>query len=192
MNRDAHHPTSQVSSTRVEFLQYAHQDLQAMIRLLDAKAGVFVTLLVFLIAGVLPLVKDVSARLVWTGPTKFISWAYAISFLTMILVFVATVIAVHYVIRPRSSDRPGIMRGVMFYADVLGHSGPEHYDHIAKEVSDEALLKDLTTGIFNLSRIVERKTRALHIAKWPTLATFVVWAVNTSIAVTVLTKNPGK
>jgi hypothetical protein len=162
-----------------------------MIRLLDTKAGVFVTLLVFLITGGLPLVKDVCTRLVWTGPPKFISWMYAISFLAMILAFITTVFAVHHVIRPRSSDHKGIMRGVMFYADVLGHSGPEHYNEIAKEVSEEALLKNLTTGIFNLSKIVERKNLALRIAKWPTFATFVLWAVNTSIAVTVLTKNQG-
>jgi hypothetical protein len=74
---------------------------------------------------------------------------------------------------------------------VLGHAGPEHYHDAAKDVSDEALLKNLTTGIFNLSKIVERKSRALRIAKWPTLATFALWAINTSIAVTVLTRNQG-
>jgi hypothetical protein len=188
MSHDVHHPTIRIESTRLEFLQYTHQDQQATIRLLDAKAGVFVTLLVFLITGGLPLVKDVCSHLVWVGPAKVLSVAYALSAGLTIFSFILTTFAVHHVIRPRGSEHRGVMHGVMFFDDILKHRGPEHFHATAKDASDEALVKNLTTGIFNLSRIVQRKTVALDLAKWPTLATFVLWSINTSITVTVLAR----
>ncbi len=186
MSHNLHPSELRADSTRLEFLQYTHQDQQATIRLLDAKAGVFVSLLVLLIAGGLPLVKDVCAHLVWTGPARALGVAYVLSGGLTILSFIVTVFAVHHVIRPRQSEHAGIMHGVMFYGDILKHTDPEQFHDSANELSDHTLVKNFTTGIFNLSRIIQRKTVALDLAKWPTLATFVLWATNCAIAVTIL------
>jgi hypothetical protein len=172
---------------QLEFARYNHDNQQAIIRQLDTKAAVFITLLVFLATGTLPLAKDVCAKLHWSGQGAVSSWTYFISALTLVSGFVATVLTVQRVIRPRGSEHRSIVHGLMFAGDVLSHNAPDSYHEATKQMTEEVLLKNLTTQVFQLSRIVQRKTDALQLARWPTMISFFAWAVNSAVSIYILT-----
>ncbi|HEY6350045.1 MAG TPA: Pycsar system effector family protein [Candidatus Angelobacter sp.] len=171
---------------QIKFARYNHENQQGIIRQLDAKAAVFVTLLVFLVTAAVPLAKDVCVKLQWSGKGSISSWAYLLSSLVLISGFVATVVGVQRVIRPRGSEHPSIVQGLMFADDILGHEHPDAYHEANQRMTDEVLLKNLTTQVYQLSRIVQRKTIALQRAALPTMISFFAWALNSAFSIYIL------
>lgn len=172
---------------QIEVAHFSHDNMQAIVRQLDTKAGVFITLLVFLATGILPLAKDVCAKLHWSGPGAVSSWAYFISALVLVGGLVATAVAVQGVIRPRGSERKGVIHGISFSRDILDHRAPEFYHEVTAQMTEDVLLHTLNTQNVQLSRIVQRKTDALQIARWPTMISFVAWALNCAVSFYILT-----
>jgi len=172
---------------QIEVAHFSHDNLQGIIRQLDTKAGVFITLLVFLATGILPLAKDVCSKLHWSGPGSASSWTYFLSALILIFGLVATAVTVQGVIRPRGSERKVVVHGVPISRDVLDHSAPEFYHEVTAQMTENALLHTLNTQNVQLSRIVQRKTDALQVARWPTMISFVAWALNCGISLYILT-----
>ena len=78
---------------QIEFARHNYDNQQALIRQLDVKAGVFITLLVFLATGVLPGARDVSAKLHWSGKGALTSWIYVATGLVLVVGFLATVLS---------------------------------------------------------------------------------------------------
>src|SRR5438552_3816088 len=48
---------------QIEFARHSYDNQQGIIRQMDVKAGVFITLMVFLVTEAIPLAKDVSGKL---------------------------------------------------------------------------------------------------------------------------------
>jgi hypothetical protein len=172
---------------QIEFAQHVYDNQQAIIRQLDVKAGVFVSLLVFLAIGALPIARDVSTKLHWTGRGALTSWSYAGSGLILVVGFLATAVCVQRVIRPRASEHTSLSTGLIFAPDILSHGDPEKYHDATEHATEQTLLKNLTVQIFQLSAIVQRKTDALRLARWPTMISFLAWAVNTATGAYILT-----
>jgi hypothetical protein len=182
--------TSEVTGTlqsQLAFTRHNFDDQQGIIRQLDSKAGVFITLLVFLANGALIMARDASPRLRWSGTGALASWLYLGSFVLFLLGFLVTAWCVQKVIRPRALT--SLASGLVFARDVLGHGSPVNYHKAMESSTEEALLKDLTIQVFNLCVIVQRKTNALHLAWWPTMVCFVAWAINAILAVCVLSQH---
>ncbi len=172
---------------QIEFARHNYDNQQALIRQLDVKAGVFITLLVFLATGVLPGARDVSAKLHWSGKGALTSWIYVAAGLVLVVGFLATAVCVQRVIRPRGSEHRGLSSGLMFASDILSHGDPERYHAETENMSEQALLKNLTAEIFQLSAIVKHKTDALRLARWPTMISFIAWAINCVVGAYILT-----
>jgi hypothetical protein len=172
---------------QIDFARHSYDNQQAIIRQLDAKAGVFITLLVFLATGTLSVAKDVSTKLHWSGSGAVTSWIYIGTGVLLVLAFLITAWSVQRVIRPRGSEHKSLSRGLMFAADILKHGDPERFHSEMEDVSEPALLKSLTGEIFQLSAIVQQKTAALRFARWPTMTCFAAWALNSIAAIYILT-----
>ena len=163
---------------QINFAQHNYDNQQGIIRQLDVKAGVFVTLLVFLAAGALAIAKDVSVKLHWHGRGAASSWIYAVSGFTLVFGFLATSVCVQRVIRLRGSEHKSLSTGLMFAPDILSHGDPEAYYAATESATEHTLLKNLAVQVFQLSAIVKRKTDALRVARWPTMISFLAWAIN--------------
>ena len=160
---------------------------QDIIRHLDTKAGVFIVLIVFLLTGLLPIVKDVAIHLVWHGKGAHTSWLYLLSGGGAVAAFLVTVWCVHNVIRPRGSSYRGLSCKYSFAEGPLDDEVDDNLDPNDLAPHDNALLRDLIVQIQQLRSILKEKTDALEIAKWPIFACFGCWAINIIVSVYILT-----
>src|SRR4051812_35121946 len=107
-------PAPKSLRAQIEFAQHNYENQQALIRQLDVKAGVFVTLLVFLATSALPGAKDIILKLHWSGRGVFTSVVYVATGVILIFGFLATAVCVQRVIRPRASEHRSVSSGLMF------------------------------------------------------------------------------
>ena len=124
MTQPVDSPATKNLGPQIEFARHVYDNQQAIIRQLDVKAGVFVTLLVFLASGALPLARDIGLKLVWTGKGAITSWIYVSSGVILAIGFVGTALCVQRVIRPRGSEFGPLSAGLMFAPEILCHKGP--------------------------------------------------------------------
>lgn len=103
--------------SQLEYARHTFDNQQSTIRHLDSKAGVFITLLVFMATGTLAIARDACTRLHWTGKGSLPSWIYLVSSLLFVLGFLATGWSVQRVIRPRALPVQGSEKG--FYLPVM-------------------------------------------------------------------------
>lgn len=174
-------------NSRREFARYGYENLQAIIRQLDIKAGAFITLLIILTTGALPWLKEVSAKLQWDGRGAITSWIYAVSLASVVLGLLATAACLHRVIRPRGSIHKTVTKGLMFAEDIIQHETPDKYYEAIRTCSEETFCHTLSSEMFQLSAIIIAKKEALGVALWPTTFSFIAWAVNTLAAAYILT-----
>lgn len=172
---------------QLKFARHHYENLQAIIRQIDTKAGVFITLLVFLATSTFPFVKDLSEKLHWAGKGAVTSWALVATCIVQVVGLLATAVFVHHVVRPRGSERASLSAGLMFWQDILSHSDTERYHAVVEAATQNVLLKSMTSEMFQLSLIIKRKTDALNIARIPTFISFAGWGVCTLLSVYIST-----
>ena len=101
MNKDE----SKIVDQQVVFARHDFDNLQALIRASDAKAAVFVMLMIFLAASFLQVAKDAVTKLHWQP-----CWLalFAMIFLcassTLLVTILYSFVAVHRVIKPRGAQ----------------------------------------------------------------------------------------
>ena len=169
------------------FARHNYDNQQALIRMLDTKAGVMITLLVFLIAATLTMSTGVGRKLHFIGQGAVTSWAYVIAAGILVGSFLISVLCVERVIIPRSSAQPTISSGLMFAEDILKHSTPDIYHRAVVEADDALLFHNITIEIYQLATIVVKKMQFLRRLKWPIIVSFVAWAATTVLSVYILT-----
>jgi hypothetical protein len=184
-----HHAASMPMPVRqqIEFARHNYDNQQAIIRQLDTKAGVFITILVVLLSAATPSIRDVAAKVVWHGRGAISSWLFAGSGIILVSGLLMTAICVQRVIRPRASEYQSLSSGLMFGEDVLAHADPERYHEATRMADEGTLLQNLTMQIFQLSAIARRKRDALNVALWPTVLSFLAWAVHALFGAYILT-----
>jgi Family of unknown function (DUF5706) len=169
-------------SSQIEFAKHNYEDHQNIIRHLDVKAGVFVTALAFFLMNAPLAARDIVGKLRWSGPGSFWSAVYLISGLALVSSFLATAACVQRVIRVRGFKPLGKTQGLLFANDILQFENPEQYFAATEDADEQTLLRNYTTQVFLLSRIVRQKAEALRFAGWPTAVCFTAWVVNVSTA----------
>jgi hypothetical protein len=166
-------------SAQIEFAKHNYENQQNIIRHLDVKAGVFVTALAFFLMNAPLAARDVVAKLRWSGPGSFSSAVYLISALALVASFLATAACVQRVVRVRGFKGTGSQSpGLLFANDILRFESAEQYHAATEEADQETLLRNYTTQVYLLSKIVQQKAEALGVAGWPTAICFLAWVVN--------------
>jgi hypothetical protein len=178
-------PVADAIREQIEFARHVYDTQQALIRQLDTKAGVFITLLVFLATTMILVAKDVCARIQWSGRGAISSWLYIASAVIVVLAFVGTAIGVGKVIRARGLKEAKV--GLMFAHDILKHGGHQQYTAALVATTDRNLLETLAQQVFELSSIFQKKSDAFRSAQARALAAFIAWGVNSLVSVYMLT-----
>jgi hypothetical protein len=182
-------PVTSSLQSQLEFARHSFDSQQRAIRLLDSKAGIFISLLVFLANGMAYTMRDASTKLHWTGRGAVFTWLYLGSLLVFLSGFVVTAWCVQRVVRPRTSPTTTLAGGLLYARAIVSFRRPQAYHDAVKNASEESLLEDVTVQTYNLSVIVERKTEALRTAWRPTLLCFLAWAINIVVAIGVLSRH---
>lgn len=174
-------------TSHLTFARHNYDNQQALIRMLDTKAGVMITLLVFLIAGTLPMSSDVASKLHFVGHGCITSWAYVLAACILIGSFLISVWCVEHVIVPRGSAQHAVSNGLMFAEDILKHGTPDNY-HLAAERADDAVFfHNIALEIYQLAEIVVKKTKFLRLVRWPIIISFAAWAATAMLSIYILT-----
>ena len=175
------------SKSRAAFVRHTHDTQQAIIRQIDAKAGMFITLLVFMLIGLAPVARDVVTKLHWHGKGAMTSWLYVASGALFVLSVLITAWRVYDVIRPRGYSDRELAGGLVFADALLIHPGHQAYANAVMNTTDNLLLINSIGQIYQLSEILKEKIDALNRAGWPVLLAFTSWTLNTVISIYVFT-----
>jgi len=174
-------------NSQIEFAKHNYENQQNIIRHLDVKAGVFVTALAFFLMNAPLAARDVVGKLHWSGPGSIWSAVYVLSGIALVASFLVTALCVQRVIRVRGFKGSGDKQGLLFANDILQFENADQYHAATEEASEETLLRNYTTQVFLLSKIVQEKAVALGVARWPTGICFGAWVVNVATALYIST-----
>jgi hypothetical protein len=162
----------------IQFARHNFDSHQALIRSSDTKAGVTLTVMVFLAASALQVSKDATGNLhlqpclVAAGSALFILAA-----LGLLVSLLWSFVVVHRVLRPRGARYtvPQKGRELMWQEHVLLHENNETYFLAVSASSPELILRNLTDQVFELAHISSEKMRALTSNRQIVWLGFVSW-----------------
>jgi hypothetical protein len=164
---------------QIEFARHNFDNHQALIRASDAKAGVLVTLMVFLAASSLQVSKDAIGKLRWSSPALLIvSALLVLATIGLVVAVVWSLVAAQRVLQPRwgaDNKTPQKDRELMWQDHVLLHPTSQEYGAAVRAASDELILHNLTDQVFELAYISKIKMDALHGARWAIYLAFCSW-----------------
>jgi hypothetical protein len=174
-----HHASEAPTSDQISFARHNFENHQSMIRAADTKAGVLITLLLFLGASTIPLGRDVVPRLRWeVGGGAIVSGVYLLSYAVFATEFVWALIEVYYVVSPRGATHyiaPKAGHDLIYYDHVLLHKDSTEYFEAVSRASAALILRNLTDQVFQLANICKAKMDGLHKAKRPVAFAFSAW-----------------
>lgn len=164
---------------QIEFARHNFDNHQALIRASDAKAGVLVTLMVFLAASSLQVSKDAIGKLRWSSlDLRIMSALLVLTTVGLVVAVVWSLVTAERVLKPRWGSHftlPQRGRDLMWQDDILLHSTTQEYGAAVQAASDEIILQNLTDQVFELARISKIKMDALHRARWAVYLAFCSW-----------------
>ncbi len=170
------------SGLQLQFARHNFDNHQSLIRLADAKAAAYVTLLIFLGASSFPIAKDVVGKLhaQWGGGA-FTSAVWLVSYIVFLVAFLWVVLLTHSVIKPRGarhykSAQHG--QSLMFYEHILLHASSDDYFQAIAAAAPDQILRNTTDQVYELAHICRDKMAALTHAREPLLVAFFSWALN--------------
>jgi hypothetical protein len=150
---------------QIQFARHNFDNLQALIRASDTKAGATVTIMVFLAASALQISKDAVEKLhLHTFPVLLISCVFVIAAMGLFISVLWSFMAVHRVLRPRGARFTSAEKGrdLMWQDHVLLHQNNEEYFSAVSAASHELILRNLTDQVFELAHISKEKMDALR------------------------------
>ncbi len=161
MGADPNHKTLELA---IQFARHNFDNHQALIRSSDAKAGVLVTIMVFLAASALQIGKDSVVKL-HLQPC-LVAWTSTLFVLAAVGLFASVLwsfIVVFRVIRPRGARYTVPQKGhdLMWQEHVLLHEDNEAYFSAVKASDPELILRNLTDQVFELAHISKEKMQAI-------------------------------
>jgi hypothetical protein len=178
-----HHASEGTPPDRITFARHNFENHQALIRAADTKAGVLITLLLFLGASTIPLGRDVIPRLRWiVGGGALVSSGYLLSYAVLVVGFVSALIEVYNVVSPRGATNyaaPKAGHDLIFYEHVLLHRDNSEYFNAVYSASADLILRNLTDQVFQLAHICREKMDVLLRARRPVVLAFSAWVFNT-------------
>jgi len=153
---------------QIQFARHDFENLQALIRFSDTKAGATLTLLVFLGASGLQIIKEaVLATHLSPRPVALLSVLLVFSCGGLLCAFLACLWAVQAVLRPRGAryyrtPTPGT--DLLWQDHITAHGTNDAYYQAVKIAESGLLLKNLTDQVFELAHISQEKMAGIHAA----------------------------
>lgn len=148
----------------IQFARHNFDNHQALIRSSDAKAGVTLTVMVFLAASALQISKDAAGKLHLHPCTVVLSsTVFILAAIGLLVSVLWSFVAVHRVLRPRGARYTTPQRGreLMWQDHVLLHEDNEVYFSAVRATTPELILRNLTDQVFELAHISSEKMQAL-------------------------------
>jgi hypothetical protein len=165
----------------LQFARHNFDNHPALIRASDTKAGVMITVMVFLAASALQISKDAIGKLHF-HPCRVA--AITIVFVLAAIGLFASVLwsftIVHRVIRPRGArfySSPQAGRDLMWQGHVLLHKNSEEYFSAVAAAAPELILRNLTDQVYELAHISQEKMAALNNSRWVLCVGFCSWVL---------------
>jgi hypothetical protein len=165
---------------QIQFARHNFDNHQALIRASDAKAGVLVTLMVFLAASSLQVSKDAVGKLRWSPCCPLIlSALFVVACIGLAVAVIWSLVTVQRVLKPRGAAHyraPQKDRDLMWQDHVLLHGTNQEYGAAVRGATEELILQNLTNQVFELAHISKEKMDALRGARWAAYLAFISWA----------------
>jgi len=165
----------------IQFARHNFDNHQALIRSSDTKAGVMVTIAVFLAASAMQVSKDAVSKLAWSPCSHLLSsLAFVVGSLGLFVSVLWALVTVLRVLKPRGARHTKAEKGkdLLWQDHVLLHGSNAEYYTAVSSASDELILKNLTDQIFELAHISKEKMDALQSARWVNWLAFWSWIAN--------------
>jgi hypothetical protein len=164
----------------INFAQHNFDNLQAIIRSSDTKAGVNVTIMIFLAASAMQISKDAVGKL--HGHPALVglsSTLFVLAILGLLVSVVWSFVVVHRVLLPRGARYTTSRKGhdLMWQEHILLHGDNDVYFAAVRAASQEILLKNLTDQSYELAHISKEKMNALAAGRWLSWVGFCSWVV---------------
>jgi hypothetical protein len=163
----------------IQFARHNFDNHQALIRSSDAKAGVMVTVVVFLAASALQVSKEAVSKLhLSPHGVLFGSTVFVLAALGLVIAVLWSFVTVHRVVRPRGARYyPSTEKGrdLMWQEHVLLHSTAEAYFSAIRAAPPELILRNYTDQIFELAHISKEKMAAIASATGILGLAFLSW-----------------
>jgi hypothetical protein len=171
-------PDAKAREQQIQFARHAFDNLQALIRSSDTKAGVMVTIMVFFAASALQVVKD--TKLV-SQPcvSLLVGIVFVSSGVTLFAIVLWSFAIVHKVVRPRGARYTAPVKGsdLLWQEHVLLHENNAEYFDGVSSASADLILRNLTDQVYELAHISKEKMAALAYSRWVGWLGFVSWAL---------------
>lgn len=185
-----HHSQANDIQEHIPFARHNLDNHQAMIRLADAKAGVLVTLLLFLGATTIPLGKDAIPVLRWAPRAGALtSCIYLLSYGAFALGFIWALIMISKALTPREAThyrQADLQCNLFYFKHIARFPSNDKYFEAVQHASPELLLRNLTDQLFELAHICEQKMHNLKMASSPVKLALSAWTVNTILGLYML------
>jgi hypothetical protein len=148
----------------IQFARHNFDNHQALIRSSDTKAGVMVTIMVFLAASALQIGKDSVVKL-HLQPC-LVAWTSVLFVLAAVGLFASVLwsfVVVFRVVRPRGARYTVPQKGhdLLWQDHVLLYENNEAYFSAVRAAVPELILRNLTDQVYELSHISKEKMQAL-------------------------------
>jgi len=167
-------------AVHIQFARHNFDSLQALIRASDNKAGVTVTIMIFLAASALQISKDAMGKLhLHPCLAALSSVAFVLASCGLLVSVLFSLLAVHRVLRPRGARYRNGQKGrdLMWQEHVLLHENNEVYFSAVQAASPDLILRNLTDQVFELAHISKEKMGALTRTRWLVWVGFWSWVI---------------
>jgi hypothetical protein len=167
--------------TSIAFARHAFDNYQTLIRFSDTKAGLMVTVMVFLAASALQISKDAIGKLhIASCVILMTSIVFVAASFGLLISVVLILITLHRVIRPRGAryyGSPQKGRDLLWQDHIMQYGTNAEYFSAVREASPELILQNLTDQVFELAHISKEKMDALTSSRWIIWLGFWSWVV---------------
>lgn len=164
----------------IQFARHNFDNHQALIRSSDTKAGVTVTIMVFLAASALQIGKEAVVKL-HLHPCLVVltSVLFVLAAVGLLAAVFWSFIVVFEVLRPRGArfTAPKKGRDLMWQEHVLLHENNEEYFSAVRAAAPELILRNLTDQVYELAHISKEKMHALVRNRWVAWLGFCSWVI---------------
>jgi hypothetical protein len=164
----------------IQFARHNFDNHQALIRSSDTKAGVTVTIMVFLAASALQIGKDSVIKLhLQPCRVALASILFLLAAAGLLAAVLWSFVVVFNVLRPRGARYTAPRKGhdLMWQEHVLLHENNEAYFSAVSSATPELILRNLTDQIYELAHISKEKMQALAKNRAVAWLGFVSWIV---------------
>lgn len=179
--RQVESPASSPNSTekQIQFARHHFDNLQSLIRFVDTKAGVIITVVIFLGATLIPVAKDAIPALHASPCVAALASSFFLAGCTGFVIALAWILFhVQEVLKPRGAQHyrqiiPG--HELMWQDHVITCQTNAGYFSAVRAASDDIILRNVTDQIFELAHISKQKMDAFHRARMALWGAFFAW-----------------